>query len=284
METLGVWLRQTREAKGVTLKEAEAATRVRARFLELLEAGDYAAFPGGEVQIRGFLRIYARYLGLPLDQVLARYEAETRPVVAAAPPGVPLPETPAVPPVRADVTPVAPEPRVAPATIPASPPHRLSTETVMIAGIALIVLLVVITAIGYIIGRNVEEPAPTATAPAQAARPTTATTAMPVATTPTFPANPGSGITLTLEASEHVWARVTVDGAVAFVGMLAPGVTPSWSGREMIAVDTGNGAGLRVTVNGQLQGTMCGRSQVCTRAWGPTGEIAATPPAPKTAP
>ena len=55
METLGVWLRQTREAQGSSLEEVEAETRIRPRFLEALEQGDYGVFPGGTVQIRGFL-------------------------------------------------------------------------------------------------------------------------------------------------------------------------------------------------------------------------------------
>lgn len=272
METLGVWLCRTRESKGVTLKEAEAATRVRARFLELLEAGDYAAFPGGEVQIRGFLRIYARYLGLSPDEVLARYTAETHPA-EAVPPGAPSQEVPVIP--------TIPEPRVVSAVPPSSIPRWLNTETVMIAGVVLIVLLVVVTAIGYIISRNAGgEPSSTATAPAQAAPPGTARPVTPIVVTPTFPVNPGGGVTLALEASEHVWARVTVDGAVAFTGMLAPGRTFTWSGQETVVVDTGNGAALQVTVNGQPQGTMGRRNQVCTRAWGPTGEIIVSPPSP----
>ncbi|GAF79773.1 unnamed protein product, partial [marine sediment metagenome] len=85
METLGVWLCQTREARGNTLREAETATRIRVRFLEALEAGDFVVFPGGEVQIHGFLRIYARYLGLPPDEVLARYNTEIGGVEAVLP-------------------------------------------------------------------------------------------------------------------------------------------------------------------------------------------------------
>ena len=88
VETLGAWLCRAREAKGSTLKEAESATRIRARFLEALEAGDLAAFPCGDVQIRGFLRIYARYLDLSQDEVFARYKSETR-TGEAAPSGVP---------------------------------------------------------------------------------------------------------------------------------------------------------------------------------------------------
>ncbi|HDD24942.1 MAG TPA: hypothetical protein ENF52_05860, partial [Chloroflexi bacterium] len=78
MESVGVWLRQARERLDATLEDVEAATHIRERFIKALEAGDFTAFPGGEVQIRGFLRIYARYLGLPAEEALSRYEAEAR--------------------------------------------------------------------------------------------------------------------------------------------------------------------------------------------------------------
>jgi len=100
----------------------------------------------------------------------------------------------------------------------------------------------------------------------------TATPSLPTVT-PTFPVNPEGGVILALEATEHIWARVTVDGLMVFEGQLAPEQAKTWSGQEIVAVETGNGAGLLVTVNGQLQGTMCGRAEVCTRAWGPTGEV-----------
>jgi hypothetical protein len=67
---------------------------------------------------------------------------------------------------------------------------------------------------------------------------------------------------------------VTADGLTVLKGLLQSGQIETWSGQETIVVETGNGAGLLVTVNGQPQGTMCGRGQVCTRAWGPAGEVA----------
>jgi hypothetical protein len=98
-------------------------------------------------------------------------------------------------------------------------------------------------------------------------------TPVPLTVVPTFPVDPEGYVMLTLQATEHVWVRVTVDGMTAFEGMLAPGQAETWSGKEEVAVETGNGAGLQVTVNGQLQGTMCGRAEACVRGWGPTGEV-----------
>jgi pyruvate/2-oxoglutarate dehydrogenase complex dihydrolipoamide acyltransferase (E2) component len=277
MDTLGVWLRQTREAKGNALEEAAAATRIRPRFLEALEAGDFAAFPGGDVQVRGFLRIYARYLGLSADEVLGRYDAQVH-GVEAPPPGAPAETRPASP-ARSATRPAVSQPPGVSVSI--SQPGWMSLERLMTVGIVLIVVLAIVTGVGYLISRNVgqEAAAPgtaTTTAPAEAVpSPTAAATPAPPAVTPTFPANPQGGVTLTLEATEHVWVRVTRDGQTPFEGLMAADQVETWSGQEVIVVDTGNGAGLLVTVNGQPQGRMCGRAQVCTRAWGPTGELAA---------
>jgi cytoskeleton protein RodZ len=285
MDTLGIWLRQAREGQGSTLAEAAAGTRIRLRFLEALEAGDFAAFPGGDVQLRGFLRIYARYLGLPPDEVVARYNAEVHGVEAAQPaaPAKTRPLSPASAPTR----PMTFQPPSAP--VYTARPRRLSLETLMIAGVVLVALVAIVSGGAYLVSRyRGEEAAATATtaAPAEAALPSTAAqtpgtaaeTPAPPAATPTFPASPQGDVTLTLEATEHVWVRVTADGRTAFEGMLATEQVETWSGREVIVVETGDGAGLQVTVNGQPQGTMCGRAQVCARGWGPAGEVVVPSP------
>jgi cytoskeleton protein RodZ len=287
MDTLGEWLRQAREAKGSTLEETAAATRIRVRLLEALEAGDFAAFAGGDVQLRGFLRIYARYLGLPPDQVLARYDAEVFGSEAGPPPapGETRPLSPASAPTRPMAFGPAQAPTrpmtYAPPSVPVSTarPRWMGIERLMIVGAVLIALVAIVAGALYLTGRSGREEAaaPTpATGSAEAALPPVTATAEPTppAVTPTFPANPQGGVTLALEATEHVWVRVTADGLPAFEGMLGTGQIETWSGQEAISVETGNGGGLLVTVNEQPQGTMCGRGQVCTRAWGPAGEVA----------
>ena len=282
METLGVWLRQTREARDETLRDVEVATRIRLRFLKMLEEGEFGALPGGEVQVRGFLRIYARHLGLSPDEVLTRYDREVHRVEPA----------PSVMPVEAQpVRPASPVPPARPPAArlatPSTPgsfvpvPQWLSLETVIIACIVLIFLLVILIAVMYVVSRSrgggetdiVIAPATvSAGAVILSTQTAMAATALPTIT-PTFPVDPEGYVMLTLRATEHVWARVMVDGMLVFEGMLEPEQPKTWSGREEVVVETGNGAGLQVTVNGQSQGTMCGRAEACTRGWGLTGEI-----------
>lgn len=69
--SIGTRLREAREARGVTLEQAERETRIIRRYLIALEEEDFNAFPA-EVYARGFLRSYANYLGLnPEDLVKA---------------------------------------------------------------------------------------------------------------------------------------------------------------------------------------------------------------------
>src|SRR5260370_41853039 len=72
-EALGQELRAAREARDLTLDQAEHQTRIRAKHLDSLERGNYAALPSA-VQARGFLRNYARFLGLDADEMVARYD------------------------------------------------------------------------------------------------------------------------------------------------------------------------------------------------------------------
>ncbi len=72
---VGAILRAAREAKGVTLAKAEQATRIRHKHLAALEEGTPADLPE-PVFVKGFLRNYARYLGLNPNEVLDLYRTE----------------------------------------------------------------------------------------------------------------------------------------------------------------------------------------------------------------
>ncbi|MDK2784285.1 MAG: hypothetical protein PWQ41_1579 [Bacillota bacterium] len=76
---IGALLRETRLKKGITLDKVQEETKIRRRYLEALEEGDSRVFPA-EVYLKGFLKNYAHFLGLPGDELVKRY-AKTRAVV-----------------------------------------------------------------------------------------------------------------------------------------------------------------------------------------------------------
>lgn len=83
VQGLGAYLRERRDAMGVTLAEVEVATRIRQKYLAALEADEWHLLPG-EVVGRGFLRNYADYLGLDPQEVMDRRRAITDPNLSVA--------------------------------------------------------------------------------------------------------------------------------------------------------------------------------------------------------
>jgi cytoskeletal protein RodZ len=77
MKTVGNHLREQREAKGMSIEEVARATRVPMSSVERLESDQFDELPG-EVFVRGFMKSYARAVGLDPDDVLARYTASRR--------------------------------------------------------------------------------------------------------------------------------------------------------------------------------------------------------------
>lgn len=72
-ESIGQRLKQTREARYLTLERASEDTRIRILFLQALEADDYSVIPSA-AQGRGFLRNYAEYLKLDIDEMIAEIQ------------------------------------------------------------------------------------------------------------------------------------------------------------------------------------------------------------------
>lgn len=72
-ETIGQRLKREREARYLTLEKASADTRIRTVFLKALEADDYSVMPSA-AQGRGFLRNYADYLDINIDEWIAEIQ------------------------------------------------------------------------------------------------------------------------------------------------------------------------------------------------------------------
>ncbi|APR75002.1 4Fe-4S ferredoxin, iron-sulfur binding protein [Minicystis rosea] len=77
MDSIGRYLKRTREARAMSVEEISRATRIPVVSIERIEADHFDDLPG-EVFVRGFLKAYARAVSLSVDEVLARYTASRR--------------------------------------------------------------------------------------------------------------------------------------------------------------------------------------------------------------
>lgn len=75
MSDLGALLRKAREQRGYSLEDVQDATKIRKRYLEAIESGDYKVLPGS-FYVRAFVKTYAETVGLDAEEVLRLYHKE----------------------------------------------------------------------------------------------------------------------------------------------------------------------------------------------------------------
>jgi transcriptional regulator with XRE-family HTH domain len=286
-QALGQMLRQTREAKELTLEDAEAALKIRRRLLEGFELGEFRLSEFSPVQTRGFIRNYATYLSLDADRVLQMLDdalaeeakrargrrpkpAHTRAGSAPIPPVIP----------QTNGGRILVEPKRASGEWQSSQPpprRRVGIGALMLrlalgaASIAVIAFVVVELIQPTLSG--ISAPAEDGAPPADgilASLPPTATFTPPPTQIALFMPSPtanlqpnftGQGILLTINATQRTWMRLTVDGAELFVGVLRPGAALEYSGNQSIRLTASNAAALDLVFNGQAQGVLGRRGQ-----------------------
>jgi cytoskeletal protein RodZ len=237
--TLGAWLRQQREARGVSLREIADASKISLRYLEALEQDRFDVLPA-PVFAKGFLREYARVVGLDADEAVNLYlltqgEAE-RP---------------------------AGDERVV-----ATPLARRSAATPSTWGYGLLLTLAVVLFLGVAAvlsywasrQRAVSPPAAPEIVATYAAtprpEPPAATAAADIVAEPTATATPssvaaGAPLRLTLEFAEDCWVELVVDGKRRTSELRAGGETLQLEADRYILLTLGNARGVRAEVDGR---------------------------------
>jgi cytoskeleton protein RodZ len=84
LPSFGQKLKSEREKRSITLEQISSSTKIGKRMLQALEEENFNQLPGG-IFNKGFVRAYARHVGLDEDQAIADYlEASGQNVVAKA--------------------------------------------------------------------------------------------------------------------------------------------------------------------------------------------------------
>lgn len=76
--TVGQYLQRQREANNISLENVAQRTRIKLAYLKALEEEAFHRIPA-EPYVRGFLRCYAKFIGLDPSEVLAVYRNQVEP-------------------------------------------------------------------------------------------------------------------------------------------------------------------------------------------------------------
>ena len=71
METIGEYLKRVREACGYSLDDVAGITKINLRYLEAIEQDEFARIPG-EIFCQGFIRSYAKCIGISEEEISRR--------------------------------------------------------------------------------------------------------------------------------------------------------------------------------------------------------------------
>ncbi len=251
---LGDTLRQAREGKKLTLKDVESSTNIRIHYLEAIEKGDYSQIKG-TVYLKGFIRTYAKFLGLDADMMLDKFYSEQNltkedPMSNVAPP--PAQEALDQTQVFRPAPPQKPLPtkrpqesfKVESSTTPRRSNKKSASGVNLLFGS--LIGIIILACIGYFVWPlfNSPEPKP---APVQQEVSSKQEEA---------PAPQIKGAHLTATFTKSCWVQVKADGKVIFSQTAKKGQSFTWNASKDIELRLGNAGAATISFNGQDLGTL----------------------------
>lgn len=247
MPDLGEEFRRAREARGLSISDVADRLHIRGVYLSAIEDENWTAI-GAPVYVRGFMRTYARFLGLDPEGTVARLAEQPAPGAA----------------------------RSAAATTDERAAGRRGLSPVAVAGILVALLLV-----GYVGYQYAGYRAEAGGTPAAAASGEAAATPAEEAATPLPPAEASAGHPaapaaatsaragalkdkLIVRLSAPSWLRIEVDGRTVLEGTFPAGTLKSFGGKTAF-VRVGNAAGVEIIAGGRPAGNLGATGDVVER-------------------
>lgn len=219
-------LEEARKNRGISLEEAEKATKIRLKYLDALEKEDFELLPG-KVYAKGFLKNYAQYLGLDVREIVEQYDAH-----------------------------YANQGGQEEFVIPEAREPKKKKPWIALASVA--VLCVGVVGLFYAFGGNGNHTAPLK-------QPQSALQEQQQNQSPgesqlstekdEKKKQQGLDITLNVTDSES-WMKVEVDGNVQFTGTLGAGESKHFQGQNKVFVWVGKANVVQVTLNGENLGAL----------------------------
>jgi cytoskeletal protein RodZ len=218
MGTLGKYLRNAREARGIDLRDAAQQTRIGATYLKALEAEDFTRLPG-EVFVKGFLKNYGKFLCLDESEVMRKY-GELKPEIS--------------------------EPSAAAAAEPVvslsakKTPQTASIEPFLWGAGVVIVFAVIVFVFTSLPERQHQEAQGTLSSVS-----VDQTSAAPVTVTQ------AKKLYLEVYALENTWLLVRTDNSPQKKALLQKDESLIWSANERFLLSYGSAKALKLTLNGR---------------------------------
>lgn len=240
---IGNRLKNAREAQGLSLEAIEEETKIRRKYLKALEDEQFDVLPG-PVYAKAFLKNYARYLKLDVEDVLPEFNRKVKAYASIEDDEKESKEA-----VREEDRPAKTHSR-----------WYVAVVAVILLGVSLYY-----AATGAGLGRTGdqarENPNKTDQITNNDQKPDVRPNGQQPADPAPAPVEQGVNVTLNVKGNQS-WILVVVDGNPAFQGLLTSGQSRDFMGNNKIYVRLGNAGAVEVLVNGQNLGYLGGQGDV----------------------
>lgn len=229
--SFGDWLRRQREMREISLRDIAERTKISLRYLEAMEADRFDLLPA-PIFAKGFLREYARFVGLSPDDVVNHYLSVHHPEELS---GDPKEDTK----IRHRPKPVD----------PGQPPVRRNWSYGLVLALAGLVLLILVAIAAYFADRRREGPRSSTQAPPPIAAPPPAPAVVQPTAAPPAP-EPSAPLEVSLEFTEDCWVEAVIDEKNRFSELRVQGEALPLRAEKSIVLTLGNASAVDVQVNG----------------------------------
>ena len=251
---IGSELRAARKARGLTVEQVAALTRIRHSYLEAIERNDFDVLPA-PIYTRGFLAAYAREVGLDPRDIVQRYRS------AYEAPKVTLPADESRPSADEQVFPAATLKEVIHRLFPGTPvpqpePAGLAVgrlQAAMRGWPSILGIFLLLWAYLSVLAYRHASVSPEQRAETAGSEPSErANVRQAVATSggePAMHANPGM-LRVDLHATGPSWIGARADGAPVVSRLMNTGDRQSFEARDEIVLRVGDPGTLELSING----------------------------------
>lgn len=254
---VGYTLRQERERQNLSIEDIEQGTSIRALYIEAIEGGEYDKLPGA-VYTKGFIKNYAKFLGMDADAVIKEFQTDMAELEA---------EAQAAEAEQSAENSSEVKPEVKPAKTGKSEKKKFgysieddsapNKSSVIIVAAVIFIAALAGGAWSWLSDSNgevakVEQPVQQTqtVAPEPVAEPT------PESVANANPAPKSDVVNVQARFNNRCWTLVTVDGAVVQEGIIEGGQTLSWEGKENITFRLGNAGAVEFFQDGKSVGIL----------------------------
>ena len=230
MESIGSRIRAAREAKGISIEQAQKETRISGKILSAIEADRAQDMISGPVYIKSFIKKYAVYLGLDGASLADSFSVEK-------------------PAFKEQISVLNKNEK----------PAKIPFKKIIYAAVVIFLILLGIKLVTFAGSKTIAffKSRPRAEKKAAVSKPKPAPKQAVAPAPAVIPQIPkGENLTLSLVTRSDVYLKIKADGSVIYDGILKKGSNEKWEAKEFFEISTSKAEALKIDLNGSALGPL----------------------------